>query len=162
MAERPSEPHEARPRIAPDLMVGLAILVFCGVAYGVTLTFDRAPAALAQNVQPATFPRLVIIVIAVLTVIMMVSSRALPPTHRAPIKPMVFASAGVMVAFVLGFAWLGILPAMILLCLGLPLLWGERRLALVVPFAVVFPTLVYLLFAEVLEVYFEPSPLVFW
>lgn len=142
--------------------MGLAILAFCGVAYAITLTFDSAPAAVAQNVQPATFPRLVIIVIAVLTVAMMVASRALPEQRRGPVKPMVFASAGVMVAFVLAFSWLGILPAMVLLCLGLPLLWGERRMALVLPFAVLFPTLVYLLFAEVLDVYFEPSPLAFW
>jgi hypothetical protein len=51
---------------------------------------------------------------------------------------------------------------MVLLCLGLPVLWGERRWYAILPFAIGFPTAVYLLFAEVLEVHFEPSPLVFW
>jgi putative tricarboxylic transport membrane protein len=67
-----------------------------------------------------------------------------------------------VVGFVLAFQWLGIMPAMVLLCLGLPVLWGERRWHLVLPFGVGFPLAVYFLFAQVLEVHFEPSPLVFW
>jgi putative tricarboxylic transport membrane protein len=162
MAEERPDPggHGSGP--PSDIFVGIAILAFCAVAYGITLTFDQAPAAVAQNVQPATFPRLVIVVIAALTVAMMVSSRALPVERPGPVKPMIFASAAVMVAFVLAFSWLGILPAMLLLCAGLPLLWGERRLFLVLPFAVLFPAAVYLLFAEVLGVYFAPSPLAVW
>jgi putative tricarboxylic transport membrane protein len=75
---------------------------------------------------------------------------------------MTWLSAGIAVGFVLAFQWLGIVPAMMLLCLGLPLLWGERRWYLVVPFGLGFPLAVYLLFAEMLGVHFEPSPLVFW
>jgi putative tricarboxylic transport membrane protein len=51
---------------------------------------------------------------------------------------------------------------MVLLCVGLPVLWGERRWHLVLPFGLAFPLAVYVLFAEVLDVHFEPSPLVFW
>lgn len=145
-----------------DLLVGIVILVFCAIAYGVTLTFGHAPAAVAQNVQPATFPRLVIIVIAVFTVIMMATSGRASSAARRPVKTMVFLSACVMILFVLAFSWLGVLPAMVLLCIGLPLLWGERRLTLVLPLALIFPGFVYLLFVEILEVYFPPSPLVFW
>lgn len=149
-------------RLPSDLIVGVCILLFCAAAYGVTLTFAKAPAVVAQNVQPATFPRLVLAVIAVLTAIMMVLARTRPGRRRRLVPAMTWLSAAVMVGFVLAFQWLGIVPAMVLLCLGLPVLWGERRWYLVVPFGLGFPLAVYLLFVEVLEVYFEPSPLVFW
>ena len=58
--------------------------------------------------------------------------------------------------------YLGILPAMILLCIFLPLLWGERRLKLIIPYSIIFATAIYVLFAWVLRVHFEPSPLAFW
>jgi putative tricarboxylic transport membrane protein len=149
-------------RVPSDLIVGGCILLFCAAAYGVTLTFGRAPAVVAQNVQPATFPRLVLGVIAVLTVAMMIFARGRPEQRRRPVPAMTWLSAGVAVGFVLAFQWLGIVPAMMLLCLGLPVLWGERRWHLVVPFGVGFPLAVYWLFAGILGVHFEPSPLAFW
>jgi putative tricarboxylic transport membrane protein len=150
-------------RLPPDLLVGAAILAFCAAAYAVTLTFAKAPAVVAQNVQPATFPRLVIGVIAVLTIAMMaLASQAPRLAGLARTAPMTWLTALVMIAFVLAFEWLGIVPAMMLLCLGLPALWGERRWHVIVPFALAFPAMVYFLFAEVLDVHFEPSPLIFW
>jgi putative tricarboxylic transport membrane protein len=166
VSERPEDEAEVAGqragRLPSDLVVGASILLFCAAAYGVTLTFDRAPAIVAQNVQPAMFPRLVLGVIAVLTVIMMALARGRPERPRRRVPAMTWLSAGIAVGFVLAFQWLGIVPAMVLLCLGLPVLWGERRWHLVLPFGVGFPLAVYLLFAEMLDVHFEPSPLVFW
>jgi putative tricarboxylic transport membrane protein len=166
MTERPAQEGETggprSGRLPSDLVVGGCILLFCAAAYGVTLTFGRAPAVVAQNVQPATFPRLVLAVIAVLTVAMMIFARGRPERRRRPVPAMTWLSAGVAVGFVFAFQWLGIVPAMVLLCLGLPVLWGERRWHLILPFGFGFPLAVYFLFAEMLDVHFEPSPLVFW
>lgn len=160
-SERAAESDSAA-RIPRDAIFGVGILAFCIATWLVTLTFKEAPAVIAQNVQPATFPRLVIVVIAVLAVIIISMSFRTPDKPMKPVPVMVFLSAAVMPGFVIAFYYLGILPAMILLCFALPLIWGERRLHFVVPYAIVFPGLVYLLFAVVLKVYFEPSPLVFW
>ena len=145
-----------------DLAVGVLVLLFCAVVYAITLSFEEAPAALAQNVQPATFPRLVIIVIAVLAVTMMLLGQGRVRASRKPLPLAVWLSALILLAFVLAFQYLGPVAAMMALCLGLPFYWGERRWRLILPFAVLFPLLVHLLFVEVLEVHFEPSPLVFW
>lgn len=149
-------------RIPRDAIAGAGILLFCLAAYLVTLTFKEAPQALAQNVQPATFPRLVLGVMSVLATVIIVMSFRLPDKKAKPIHLMVWPSAAVMVGFVIAFDILGILPAMMLLCFGLPLLWGERRLHLIIPYAIIFPLVIYGLFAVVLGVHFEPSPLVFW
>lgn len=149
-------------RIPRDAIAGGGVLLFCLTAWLITLTFKTAPPALAQNVQPATFPRLVLAVMAVLAVIIIVNSFRLSDRRRKPIPLMVWPSAAVMIGFVIAFDILGILPAMMLLCFGLPIMWGERRLVFVVPYAILFPLAIYGLFAVVLGVHFEPSPLVFW
>ncbi len=42
-------------------------------------------------------------------------------------------------------------------CFFIPLLWGERRLHVVVPFAIIFPVCVAALFELVLKVFFAPG-----
>jgi len=149
-------------RIPHDAIAGAGVLVFCLVVYLVTLTFKQAPAVIAQNVQPATFPRMVLVVMAVLAGIIIFRSFNIPDTPQKRLKPMVWLSATVMPGFVVVFYLLGILPAMMLLCFFLPLLWGERRFRFIVPYSILFPLAVYLLFVTVLKVHFEPSPLAFW
>lgn len=144
-------------RIPRDLVVALGVLAFCAVAYGVTLGFDEAPAAVAQNVQPATFPRLVIAVIAALSAMLAVMSFRADSARKRPIKPMVATTAAMMVAFVIVFDILGFVAAMVLFAAAMPVLWGERRWRRVVPFAVLFPVAVYVVFVVGLGVHFDPG-----
>ena len=149
-----TERADAIPR---DVRVGAAILLFCALAYWITLGFKEAPAALAQNVQPATFPRLVLGVIAVLTLAMM----ALGMRGAGDAKPMpplpVWLTGATMIGFVLAFQAFGILAAMALFAFVGPLLWGARNLLAVAGFAVLFPAAVYVVFVRGLGVWFEPG-----
>ena len=52
---------------------------------------------------------------------------------------------------------LGTSLSMVVVCALMPFLWGERRVWLVAPFAILFPIVVTLLFSGVLGVYFEPG-----
>ena len=52
---------------------------------------------------------------------------------------------------------LGTILTMFLVSLTLPLLWGERRLRLVVSFAVLFTLAVTWVFNVLLQVFFEPG-----
>lgn len=146
-------------RLPRDFVIALVVLAFCAVAYGITLGFGKAPASVAQNVQPATFPRLVIGVLAVLSGGLAALSFSRDSRRAGPVPLMVPLTGACMVAFVIAFDTLGFVPAMALFCLGLPLLWGERRLARVIAFAVAFPAAIYLLFAIGLDVHFESGPL---
>lgn len=148
-------------RLPRDFLVGLGVLAFCAITYFITLDFKEAPAALAQNVQPATFPRLVISVLAVLAICLMAVSFRVDskPARRIPL--MVPMTGAMMIGFVLLFQAAGIIIAMAAFCLAMPLLWGERRWHVVVPFAVLFPAAVYTLFAIGLGVHFDAGPLGF-
>ena len=53
--------------------------------------------------------------------------------------------------------WLGSILSMVAICILLPLLWGERRPKVLIPFAVIFPAFITLLFAYLLGVHFEPG-----
>ena len=68
-------------------------------------------------------------------------------------------SAGLLVALVIALPYLGGLLTIVGACVLLPLLWGERRLALILPFAAVFPVVVVVIFTQVLKVHFVPGVL---
>lgn len=147
-----------------DLAVSLIILAGCAALYYVTTTFEEVSNLLAQNIPPEFFPRLVLFLIAIL-------AAALPFEHilharrgenidsdrSKRIRPMPYLTAALLVLLVVGMPYVGMLLAMVAVCILLPLLWGERRLRLILPFAVIFPLLVTLVFNRVLLVYFEPG-----
>jgi putative tricarboxylic transport membrane protein len=140
-----------------DIVVGVLILAFCAVAYWISLSIKQAPSALAQNVQPSTFPRLVIGVIAILTVVMMAIGFRRADRTRAGPALTVYLTAAMMIGFILVFQHLGILAAMATFAFCGPLLWGAKNYLAVLLFAILFPAAVYLLFAVILGVYFEPG-----
>ena len=149
-----------------DLVVALIILAISGILYYVTTTFEEVSNLLAQNIPPEFFPQLVIIIIAILT--LGVPFEHLLHKRRGDnidsersdrIKRMPYVTAGLLIAFVVGIPYLGMLLTMIGVCAVLPLLWGERRLKLIIPFAILFPLAVAYLFNKVLLVFFEPGVL---
>lgn len=147
-----------------DLVVALVIFAVCAALYYITTTFDEVSNMLAQNIPPEFFPQLVIIIIAILT--LGVPFEHLLHTRRGDnidsergdrVKRMPVLTGALIVALVFGIPYLGMLLTMIGVCVLLPLLWGERRLKLIIPFALLFPLAVAYLFNKILLVHFEPG-----
>jgi putative tricarboxylic transport membrane protein len=147
-----------------DLVVALIIFAICGVLYYVTTTFDEVSNMLAQNIPPEFFPQLVIIIIVILT--LGVPFEHLLHKRRGDnidsersdrVKWMPVLTGVLLVLLVIGIPYLGMLLTMIGVCAILPLLWGERRLQLIIPFALLFPLAVTYLFNKILLVFFEPG-----
>ncbi len=149
-----------------DTIVSLIVLAVCGYLYYLTTKFENVSDLLAQNIGPGVFPGLVLAIIAVLAL-------GLPLEHilhrrrggnidserGERIEPMAYLTAGLLVLLVLGTHYLGTIAIMVVASAALPPLWGERRLRLVVPFALLFPASVTILFAGILGVHFEPGAL---
>lgn len=147
-----------------DLWVTVIILAFCGAAYYVTTTFDAVPELLAQNIPPEWFPRLLIWTIVVLTL-------ALPFEHRFlerrgegldedrgdRIRPIAVSTAVLLCLVVASISVIGTVYAMVLVCIALPVMWGERRWKMLVPYVLLFPAIVALIFTQLLKVFFEPG-----
>ena len=160
--ERQKSTHGATDRSSPaagggrwlhsDDVAGVVILVFVGVVAALTTTFDEVPAALSQGIPPEQFPRLLVVVIALLAVIMIVQSRLRREGPRKRVPVMVLFTACLLVVFVVLIDWIGMMAAMLGFCVALPLLWGERRFLWVGVYAALFPACIYLLFSMLLGV----------
>jgi putative tricarboxylic transport membrane protein len=147
-----------------DLWLAILILAFCGAAWYVTTTFEQVPDVLSQNLPPQWFPQLLLWTIAILTLIVPFEHRflaggaaELDKGRRTPVRPMAWVTAVLLALTVQSIAIIGTFFAAVLICFALPLLWGERRWKLLVPFAVLFPLAVALVFTQFLKVYFEPG-----
>ena len=53
--------------------------------------------------------------------------------------------------------YIGTVLTIAAICILMPLMWGERRLGLIISFALGFTILVTLVFSTMLKVYFEPG-----
>ncbi len=165
----PATPASAVHR--PDLWLAAVILAASAVLYALTTGFERVPEVLAQNIQAEWFPRLLIGIIAALALALPFERRVLggePPgdpagaARTSPIRPIALVTAGLLCLVVAAIPLLGSILAISLACLALPLIWGERRPLVLVPFAIVFPSAVALVFGGLLEVYLEPGLLGAW
>jgi putative tricarboxylic transport membrane protein len=130
------------------------MLVIAAGGWIVSNGFDRVPKALAQGMQPAAYPKLLCLVLALLGIAM--AAEAI--RHRQPARsaPPVLApiTAVLLLAAICLVPWIGVPGAMVLVCAIMPLLWGQRRHWITTLFAILFPACVYLLFWGVLEVRF--------
>lgn len=148
----------------PDIIVSVIILTVCALLFARTFWFDTVPDSLAQNVQPHMFPRLVLVCIAAIALLLpfeYARKKArdidLDSDRRDSIPGSVYFTGLALVVFVGVTPWLGTFVSLLLIAAGLPLMWGERRWKYLVPYVVIFPTVVMWLFSVVLEVNFLPG-----
>ena len=147
-----------------DTVIMVIILSICGALYYVTTSFERVSDMLSQNIPPEFFPRLVMLLIAILALALPFEhlfqrrrGNDLDKSRRKKLRPLPYWTALVLVLLAIAMPHLGTFLTMIVVCLILPWLWGERRLKLILPFAVLFPFAVTLVFNRILGVYFEPG-----
>ena len=146
-----------------DLMLAVIILTVCGALYYATTFFEEVPAVLSQNITPEMFPRLLIWTIVFLTLLIPFEhkfaekGKSLDDDRKRKIRPMAYITGALLCAIVALSTIMGTTLTMVLVCVLLPILWGERRPKVLIPYAIIFPGAVSLLFSEVLKVYFEPG-----
>ena len=143
-----------------DLILAIIILAVCGFLYFVSTRFEKASEQMSQNIPPEWFPQLLLVFIMALTLIipfehLFKGKEVLAQDRQAKVKPIAIASAVLLSVILFLMPWLGTFVTMVAICVLLPLLWGERRIKILLPFAIIFPGAVTLLFTKVLRVYFE-------
>ena len=148
----------------PDLVLALVVLAGCGAAYYATTLFDEVSPLFAQNIGPEWFPRLMIWSIVALALLLpfehlfVSGGRSKLDEERTDrLKGITFLTAGLLVLVVMAVELIGMALAMVLVSGLLPLLWGERRYHILIPFVLLFPAAVALVFVYVLKIYFEPG-----
>ena len=144
-----------------DLVVSLVLLAACGLLYHVTSTFEEVSPLFAQDMPPERFPRMLLWFIAALSLVLPFekklrgeAGKVLDKARKHPARPIVYVTVAFLLVAVLSIEIIGTFFVLVGVCLGLPLIWGERRWKILIPFLVLFPTAVMLLFSNVLGVYF--------
>ncbi len=145
-----------------DTIIGIVLLACCAAVYWLTTGFAEVPAMLSQNVPPTFFPRLVLSIVAALSLMLVASGLGKRPDQRTRIAPAVLVTASIIVLAGVLVGILGTLLTLSLVAVALPLAWGERRLRPIGVLAIGLPTGIYLVFSLALGVRFPPGQLFGW
>lgn len=147
-----------------DVGVATILLAVCAALYYTTTGFEEVSPLFAQDMPPERFPRMLLWVIVALSLALPFEralrkekGKVLDKGRSKPVQPIVYLTAGFLALSVFLIQFIGTFLVLVLVSIGLPLLWGERRLKILVPFVVVFPTAVMVLFTKALGVYFDPG-----
>ncbi len=145
-----------------DTLVGVALLAFCAVIYWLTTGFPEVPVILSQNVPPTFFPRLVIGLITLLSIVLIFNGLGKSAQVNVRIKPVVLITASIIVLAGVLVGFLGTLLTLALIAIAIPVAWGERRLRPLGILAVGLPAAIYLIFGLALGIRFPPGQLLDW
>ena len=149
-------------RLPQDLPAGGLILFICVWLYYETTKFDHDPLGMAQGMSATHMPRLVISVIAVLTVIMIVQAIVSRSSDNLKLPHWkIFATAIIMGLAAVLFVPAGVPLTFLVICIVLPLLWGARNVPGIILFALGLPAAIYLVFQVLLGLRLPAGPLGF-
>tara|TARA_B100001939_G_scaffold191122_1_gene164419 strand:+ start:1212 stop:1721 length:510 start_codon:yes stop_codon:yes gene_type:complete len=139
----------------------VAMLVFLWLE---TEKFEKVSDLFAQNIPPQMFPQILLIIIGLMVCIipfehlfLSKSGKDIDADRKKKIKPITYGSMAMLIAIISFSEFLGAHITIFLSCLILPLFWGERNLKLLIPYVVLFPIAIILLFNVALGLYFEPG-----
>ena len=142
-----------------DSLIGLCLIAFCAFVFWLTTGFDEVPPMLSQNVPPTFFPRLVLAIIALLSLALIVQGLKKTAEAKEKIKPAVFVTAAIIAVAGALLSYAGTLLTLSLVAIVLPVAWGERRAHLIGALAVCLPAAVYLIFSVALGIRFPAGQL---
>ena len=139
----------------------VAMLVFLWLE---TEKFEEVSDLFARNIPPQMFPQILLIIIGLMVCIipfehlfLSKSGKDIDADRKKKIKPITYGSMAMLIAIISFSEFLGAHITIFLSCLILPLFWGERNLKLLIPYVVLFPIAIILLFNVALGLYFEPG-----
>ena len=142
-----------------DSLIGVCLIAFCALVFWLTTGFDEVPPMLSQNVPPTFFPRLVLSIIALLSLALVVQGLKKEVDAKETIEPAVFVTAAIIAVAGLLLSFAGTLLTLSLVAIVLPIAWGERRAHLIGALAVCLPAGVYLIFSLALGIRFPAGRL---
>lgn len=135
-----------------DILVAVVALAACAAAFALTFQFKaNAAGAMLAGMGAEFFPRLVIVLIAVLAACILFGVGNPPMAAPAPIPPIVWVTAGILALFVALLQLAGMWVASFALMVGLGRLWGERSYAKLALASAGLLAVVWLVFVRLLK-----------
>ena len=135
------------------------ILIFSIFAFIITFTFDQVPPILNRGIQPATFPKILLILIIFLTSFLYFLSIKSPWSAGKKLERPFYLTLFILILFVLIAKFLDFFLAIGTLSFLVSFFWGERRIYYLFIVSIIFPIIVFIFFETILGLRF-PSGII--
>ena len=140
-----------------EFKVSFTIILFSTILLISTFTFDIVPPILNRGIQPATFPKGLLLLIIGLTLIVFYLSIKKPWKIKKKLPKTFFLTLLSFILFVVISKTLDFFLAISLLSIFVSYCWGEKRLFYLILVSIIFPIIVFIFFETILGLRFPPG-----
>ena len=140
-----------------EFKVSLIIIFISTILLITTFTFDIVPPILNRGIQPATFPKGLLVLIIFLTSIVYYLSLNKPWKIQKRLPQSFFLTLLSFVIFIVISKTLDFFLAISLLSVFISYCWGERRVFYLILVSIIFPIIVFIFFETILGLRFPPG-----
>ena len=140
-----------------EFKVSFTIILVSTILLISTFTFDIVPPILNRGIQPATFPKGLLLLIIGLTLIVFYLSIKKPWKIEKKLPKTFFLTLFSFILFVIVSKTLDFFLAISLLSIFVSFCWGERRLFYLILVSIIFPIIVFIFFETILGLRFPPG-----
>ena len=140
-----------------EFKVSFTIILVSTILLISTFTFDIVPPILNRGIQPATFPKGLLLLIIGLTLIVFYLSIKKPWKIEKKLPKTFFLTLFSFILFVIVSKTLDFFLAISVLSIFVSYCWGERRLFYLILVSIIFPIIVFIFFETILGLRFPPG-----
>ena len=134
------------------------IIVFVSIILLITtFTFDIVPPILNRGIQPATFPKALLVLIISLTAIIYYLSIKKPWKVEKKLPKEFFLTLFTFILFIIISKTLDFFLAISALSILVSYYWGEKRIFYLLLVSIIFPLIVFIFFETILGLRFPPG-----
>ena len=137
--------------------VSFIIILISLILLFTTFFFDTVPPILNRGIQPATFPKGLLVLIISLTLVVYFLSIKTPWKTEAILPSTFFKTLYSFILFVIIAKTLDFFLAISVLSLLVSHFWGEKRIFYLLLVSVIFPVIVFIFFETILGLRFPPG-----
>ena len=140
-----------------EFKVSFIIIFVSIVLLLTTFTFDIVPPILNRGIQPATFPKALLVLIISLTFLIYYLSIKKPWKIEKKLPKTFFLTLLSFLIFIIVSKTLDFFLAISLLSVFVSYSWGERRVLYLLMVSIIFPIIVFIFFETILGLRFPPG-----
>ena len=140
-----------------EFKVSFTIILVSTILLISTFTFDIVPPILNRGIQPATFPKGLLLLIIGLTLIVFYLSIKKPWKIEKKLPKTFFLTLLSFILFIMVSKTLDFFLAISLLSIFVSYCWGERRVFYLILVSIIFPIIVFIFFETILGLRFPPG-----
>jgi hypothetical protein len=140
-----------------EFKVSFIIIFISTILLITTFTFDIVPPILNRGIQPATFPKALLVLIISLTFIVYILSTKKPWKVQKKLPKTFYLTLISFLIFVLISKTLDFFLAISILSIFVSYYWGERRIFYLLLVSIIFPIIVFIFLETILGLRFPPG-----